>query len=313
MKQDPIGFEVLGEIRRAVCTGKEVDPYRSVDQDHWAPFRAGSRRREAASTSGTLPRSAANRRRAASSTSAFSPSRTATDLVAAPVTRTASSGDRGRFRASFSCIERRTNPMQGQRRRGHRPKRFWRPWNAFNGGTRGAGRVPGRRRVAPRGRAERRPRLSICKRIMEEHGGRIEAANRSGRGRSSQSYCRAGDERRHRHAPPPGFEPPGAIGTPSGITRYCNGSCTETTPRSLALRLQGAHRTSRGRTQPPVQCRGQQMNVDPADPRPLSWRAKISSNTSSSDQWLGSRFRSAITDFRRGPRPPKTSSPRTQG
>ena len=91
MKQDQIGFEVLGEIRRAVCTAKEVDPYRGVDQDHWALFRTGSRRREAASTSGTFPRSAANRRRAASSTSAFSPSRTATDLVAAPVTLTASS------------------------------------------------------------------------------------------------------------------------------------------------------------------------------------------------------------------------------
>lgn|GEM_PF-2147146 len=91
MKQDQIGFEVFGEIRRAVCTAKEVDPYRGVDQDHCTPFRVGSRRREAASTSGTFPRSAANRRRAASSTSAFSPSRTATDLVAAPVTRTASS------------------------------------------------------------------------------------------------------------------------------------------------------------------------------------------------------------------------------
>ena len=91
MKQDQIGFEVFGEIRRAVCTAKEVDPDGGVDQDHWAPFRIGSRRREAASTSGTFPRSAANRRRAASSTSAFRPSRTATDLVAAPVTRTASS------------------------------------------------------------------------------------------------------------------------------------------------------------------------------------------------------------------------------
>src|SRR3954453_1879949 len=91
MKQDQIGFEVLGEIRRAVCTAKEVDPYRGVDQDHWAPFQIGSRRREAASTSGTFPRSAANRRRAASSTRDFRPNRTATDLVAAPVTRTASS------------------------------------------------------------------------------------------------------------------------------------------------------------------------------------------------------------------------------
>jgi hypothetical protein len=91
MKQDQIGFEVLGEIRCAFCTAKEVDPYRSVDQDHCAPSRIGSRRRDATSTSGTFPRSAANRRRAASSTSAFRPSRTATDLVGAPVTRTASS------------------------------------------------------------------------------------------------------------------------------------------------------------------------------------------------------------------------------
>jgi len=91
MKQDQIGFEVLGEIRCAFCTSKEVDLYRGVDQDHCAPSRIGSRRREATSTSGTFPRSAANRRRAASSTSAFRPSRTATDLVGAPVTRTASS------------------------------------------------------------------------------------------------------------------------------------------------------------------------------------------------------------------------------
>jgi len=91
MKQDQIGFEVLGEIRCAFCTAKEVDPYRSVDQNHCAPSRIGSRRREATSTSGTFPRSAANRLRAASSTSAFRPSRTATDLVGAPVTRTASS------------------------------------------------------------------------------------------------------------------------------------------------------------------------------------------------------------------------------
>lgn len=91
MKQDQIGFKVLGEIRRAVCTAKEVDPYRGVDQDHCAPFRTGSRRREAASISGTFPRSAASLRRAASSTRDFRPNRTATDLVAAPVTRTASS------------------------------------------------------------------------------------------------------------------------------------------------------------------------------------------------------------------------------
>ena len=73
-----------------VCTAKEVDPDRRVDQDHWASFRIG-RRRETTSTSGIFPWSAANRRRAASSTRAFRPSRTATDFEGAPVTRTASS------------------------------------------------------------------------------------------------------------------------------------------------------------------------------------------------------------------------------
>jgi len=67
MKQDQIGFEVLGEIRRAVLTAKEVDPNRGVDQDHRAPSRIGSRRREATSTrpadawrryAGKCPRSA---------------------------------------------------------------------------------------------------------------------------------------------------------------------------------------------------------------------------------------------------------------
>jgi hypothetical protein len=53
MKQDQIGFEMLGEIRRAFCTAKEVDPDRRIDQDHWASSRIG-RRREATSTSGYL-------------------------------------------------------------------------------------------------------------------------------------------------------------------------------------------------------------------------------------------------------------------
>jgi len=90
MEQNQVGFEMPGELRRTVSTAKEVDPDRRVDQNHWASSRTG-RRREATSISSTFPRSSANRRRAASSTSAFRPSRTATDFVGAPVTRTASS------------------------------------------------------------------------------------------------------------------------------------------------------------------------------------------------------------------------------
>jgi hypothetical protein len=113
MKQDQVGFEVLGEFRRAVFTAKEVDPYRRVDQDHCAPSRIGSRRREATSTSGIFPCSAANRRRAASSTRAFRPSRTATDLVAAPVARTASSR-RSRSTSIVVLIHRASHEFLGR-------------------------------------------------------------------------------------------------------------------------------------------------------------------------------------------------------
>src|SRR5436305_15314812 len=123
MKQDQIGFEMLGEVRRAFCTAKEVDPNRRVDQDHWASSRIG-RRRETTSTSGIFPRSAANRRRAASSTSAFRPSRTATDFEGAPVTRIASSRRSGSI-SSVVLMHRESHKSYARSTAGRAARACW--------------------------------------------------------------------------------------------------------------------------------------------------------------------------------------------